>query len=395
MSHTPSIMDYSRFNYVAQPEDKIDPADLTPGIGPYDIWATRWGYSPVAGARTPDEERPTLDTWAREQDQTPWFRFSTADSAGSDPGELTEAVGDADAVQSSTLGLKNLQRVAKMLMPATTNKEGEPYDDLGEMYGRMLGQWVLEMNHVSAIVGGFDTREKHIGQSGVLFTPVSKARQVAAVKFLNDNAFATPTWAIDKEILRRIEPIGVLSRVRSAQGRILSSLLASPKFARLVEQDAIDGPAAYAPAQFLADVRKGVWKELDAPQVKVDAYRRNLQRIYLDVANGKVNGGVLSLPANLPPEMAAMFASSGDERPFYRAELRALNGAVTAAMAKSADPSTRAHLEGVRDQIAKILDPKFAQASGGASTQIRTMGADADPFSITPEVCWPDYIIRP
>lgn len=106
MGHTPSIMDYSRFNYVAQPEDGIAVDDLIPGIGPYDIWATKWGYAPIPGAKTSDEEKPTLNAWAKEQDTTPWLRFSTAGSAGSDFGELTEAVGDADAIKSSALGLK-------------------------------------------------------------------------------------------------------------------------------------------------------------------------------------------------------------------------------------------------------------------------------------------------
>ena len=97
MGHTPTLMDYSRFNYVAQPEDKIDPADLIPKIGPYDKWATMWGYKPIPGARTPDQEKATLDKWAREQDDKPYLRFSTEGSEGSDPGDQTEAVGDMDA----------------------------------------------------------------------------------------------------------------------------------------------------------------------------------------------------------------------------------------------------------------------------------------------------------
>jgi hypothetical protein len=316
MGHTPSIMDYSRYNYVAQPEDNIDVEDLIPGIGPYDVWATKWGYAPIPGAKCADDEKATLDKWSREQDSTPWLRFSTAGSAGSDPGELTEAVGDADAVASSGLGLKNLQRVAKMLMPAATTKPGEPYDDLAEAYGRMLGQWALEMNHVSAIVGGFDTRQKHVGQEGVLYAPVSKARQAAAVKFLADNAFATPTWALDRDILRRIEPIGALSRVRNAQNGMLSNLLSSPRIARLVEQEAIDGASAYSPVDFLADVRKAVWKEIDAPSVKVDAYRRNLQRAYLDLANTKLNGATPAPPAGLPASFAAMSSAAATRNRF-------------------------------------------------------------------------------
>ena len=192
MGHTPTLMDYSRFNYVAQPEDNIDVADLVPGIGPYDKWATMWGYKPIPGARTPDDEKKTLDEWARQQDQTPYLRFSTTGSAGSDPGELTEAVGDEDAVASTTLGLKNLKRVADMLLTATTTRTGEPYDDLDEVYARMLGQWATEMNHVAAIVGGFSSQQKNVGQQGVLFKPIPKDRQASAVRFLNDNAFQTP-----------------------------------------------------------------------------------------------------------------------------------------------------------------------------------------------------------
>jgi hypothetical protein len=127
MGHTPSIMDYSRFNYVAQPEDHIDPEDLIPRIGPYDIWATHWGYAPIPSARTADDEKATLDKWSREQDDKPYLRFSTANAAGSDPGDETEAVGDEDAVKSTALGMKNLQRVAKMLMSATAYKQGETY----------------------------------------------------------------------------------------------------------------------------------------------------------------------------------------------------------------------------------------------------------------------------
>ena len=391
MGHCPSIMDYSRFNYVAQPEDGIAVEDLVPRIGPYDVFATKWGYTPIPSAKTSEEEKPTLNEWAMEQDKTPWLRFSSSKSGGSDPGELTEAVGDADAVASSAAGLKNLKRVAKMLIPATTAKAGENYDDLAELYGRMLGQWTLEMNHVAAIVGGFDSREKHTGQEGPLFVPVAKARQEAAVKFLSENAFATPTWAVDRSLLRLIEPIGALSRIRGAQSSVLSSLLSSARFARLVEQEAVDGGSSYNPADFLGGVRKGVWKELDAPQVKVDAYRRNLQHAYLDLANSKVNGSAPVI-SGLPPEMAGMFASSADEKPFYRAELRSLNASVTAALAKTGDRETKAHLEGVRDQIARILDPKFAAASGATGTTIR-IGMDG--LENLNQSCWPDYIILP
>ena len=229
--HTPTLMDYSRFNYVAQPEDKIAVEDLVPKIGPYDKWATMWGYKPIPGATSPEAEKKTLDEWARQQDATPWLRFSTEGSAGSDPGELTEAVGDEDAVASTTLGMKNLERVAGMLMTATTTRPGEPYADLEELYARLLGQWSLEMNHVAAIVGGYNSQQKHIGQNGVRFLLIPRVKQENAVKFLLDNAFKVPAWAINPEILRRIEPVGLLDRIEASQTRVLNSLLSSPRVA--------------------------------------------------------------------------------------------------------------------------------------------------------------------
>ena len=380
MGHTPSIMDYSRFNYVAQPEDGIDPEDLVPRIGPYDIWATKWGYTPIPGAKTPDEEKATLHKWAKEQDDKPYLRFSTANAAGSDPGDETEAVGDADAVKATALGVKNLQRVAKMLMTATAWKEGETYDELSELYGRVISQWQTEMNHVTQIVGGFNSQEKVVGQEGRIFSLVPKERQEEAVKFLNENAFTTPLWMVDEEILRRIEAVGVLDRIHNAQQSVLTSLLNSARFSRLVEQETLDGNRAYAPTEFLASVRKGVWKELDAPQVKIDAYRRGLQRSYLTLVNNKLNPPIAAAVAAVPGGQPAPGGrggrggggASGDEMPMYRSELHALSAAITAALAKSTDHETRAHLEASRDEITKILDPKFlppaptaAPAAGG------------------------------
>jgi len=384
MGHAPSIMDYSRFNYVAQPEDGIAVEDLVPRVGPYDIWATRWGYSPIQASDS-DGEKSKLDEWALEQDKTPWLRFSTPGSLGSDPGELTEAVGDADAIQSTGYGVKNLQRVAKMLLTATTTKNGEPYDDLSELYGRMLGQWTLEMNHVAAIVGGVESQQKNIGQQGVLYTPEPKQRQAAAVAFLSDNAFATPKWALDKEILRRIEPLGAIARVSNAQRSVLNNLLSSPRFARIVEQEALDGQTSYTPSEFLAAVRRGVWKEIDSPAVNIDAYRRQLQRNYLELANTKINGPSISF-----------FVTSGDEKPFYRAELRSLDTAISAALGKTMDRETRAHLQGSRDQIARILDPKFSQGNTGGINELRIFADNLTGMPVeNSEDCWPDYEVRP
>jgi hypothetical protein len=394
MGHTPTLMDYSRFNYVAQPEDKIAVEDLVPDIGPYDKWATMWGYNPIPEAKTADQERPVLDSWARQQDETSWYRFSTDGSAGSDPGELTEAVGDQDAIKSTTLGLMNLKRVSKLLVPATTNDRGANYDDLAEIYGRMLGQWTLEMNHVAAIVGGFNSQQKHVGQTGVRFNLIPAAHQKDAVRFLTENAFQTPMWAIDKDILRRIEPIGALNRVRNAQNSILNNLLSSARFARLIEQNTLDGAMSYQAADFLADVRNGVWSELNAPSPAIDAYRRNLQRSYLDIANSKLNATPQAAPQGVPQGLQALFVSSGDEREFYRAELRSLNAQIAKTLPRVTDRPTRMHLEAVRDQIGRILDPNRT-GSGANAIAINKEAMEFLDLYYNPTSCFPDYTIRP
>jgi len=380
--HTPTLMDYSRFNYVAQPEDGIDPADLIPKIGPYDKWATMWGYKPIPGARTPDDERPTLDTWARQQDQTPWYRFSTAQANGSDPYNETEAVGDADAVQATTLGLKNLERVADMLLDATTTQPGDPYRELTEVYGRVVAQWTLEMNHVAALVGGFLSQQRHIGQNGVRFTPVPRARQAEAVRFLLANAFTTPSFLIKLDVLRRIEPTGTSSRIASAQTSVLNSLLQTARLERLLEQAALDADA-YAPVTYLADLRRGIWSELGTPTRAVDAFRRNTQLAYLATVDNRLNGGAAPSPA---------------VRGLLRGELRALRAQLVTALPSITDRATRLHVEDARDQIDEMLDPRAMRprpAPGGrGGAGAIGFDFDGDPFLRVPEVCWPDYVVQ-
>jgi hypothetical protein len=391
--HTPSIMDYSRFNYVAQPEDGIPVADLIPKVGEYDKFAIHWGYAPINGAKTSDEEQAELNKWSLEQDSKPQYRFSTAGSGSTDPGDNTEAVGDIDAVRGTTLGLKNLQRVADMLLTATTTKQGDPYDELTEVYGRLAGQWTTEMNHVTQIVGGFQSQQKHIGQAGLRFTPVPRARQAEAVKFLLDNAFQTPQFMIRPDIVRLIQPTGAIGRVRTAQNSVMNSLLQSARIDRLIEQAATDA-AAYTPVQFLADVRTGIWSELRNPAAPIDAYRRNTQRIYLDTLDNRLNG-------NVEP--------SAEVRALIKGELRTLRGQLVAAIPAANDRATRAHLEDSRDTIDEILDPRAmrtrtaAAAPGGGrgfTDSARILDSSArfdyenDPFLQQPTSCWPDYAIR-
>jgi hypothetical protein len=348
--HTPTLMDYSRFNYVAQPEDKIAAADLIPKIGPYDKWATMWGYKPIPGAKTPEEEKPTLDAWAREQDAKPYLRFSTEGQGGTDPGDNTEAVGDSDAVRATALGIKNLSRVSETLMKATSYKQGAAWDELEEVYGRMVGQWNTEMGHVVRIIGGVDSQQKHIGQEGVRFVTVSKARQAEALQFLLANAFTTPSFMIRPDILRLIQPTGIVDRVRTAQAGIMSNLLQAARLDRMAEQATLDGAAAYSPLQFLTELRAGVWSELAQPGTSINIYRRNLQRSYLDNMDARLNG----------------VAGSTEVRALARGELRALDVQLQRAVAAPGlDELTRRHLLDCRDEIATSLDRLVPRPAGG------------------------------
>jgi hypothetical protein len=251
------------------------------------------------------------------------------------------------------------------------DRPGDNYHELERVYGRVLGQWALEMNHVAAIVGGFNTRQKHMGQEGLRFIPVAKDQQASAVSFLNENAFRTPSLFIDTDILRRIEPAGALNRIKGTQMRVLSNLLTTQRLARLVEQEATDGASAFKPTDLLNAVRKGVWSELAAPKVAVDPYRRNLQRGYLDLIGDKLNGRQ---------------AVTDDQRPLFRGELRTLSTEIAAAVPRATDRVTRLHLEDVRDQITKILDPKFAApAPAGAAGAVRRA---LDEGAVS---CWQDY----
>ena len=345
--HTPTLMDYSRFNYVAQPEDRIAREDLIPKIGPYDKWATHWGYAPIPGAKTPEEEKPTLDRWAREQDAKPFLRFSTEGGAATDPGDNTEAVGDGDAVTATMLGLKNLARVSETLFAATTTKPGDTWDELENVYGRMAGQWTTELNHVVKIIGGVESQQKHIGQEGVRFTTVPKAKQVAAVQFLLQNAFYPPQFLIRPEILRRIQPTGIVDRIRNAQSGILNSMLQAARLDRMAEQAVLDGAVAYAPLQFLQDVRAGVWSELAKPGTAINVYRRNLQRAYLDAMDQRLNG-----------------ASSAEVRSMAKGEIRALQTQLRAA--SSTDELTKRHIADSLDEIAGILNPRVPRPGAAA-----------------------------
>ena len=357
MGHTPSLMDYSRFNYVAQPEDSIPVADLVPRLGPYDLYSIQWGYTPIPTAATTDAERPTLDRWAREQDTVPWYRFSEDNAGGY--GTLSEAVGDANPVRSTGYGIKNIRRVLGFLEHEAL-QPGEDNSDLQELYQRALGQWQREMLHVVTVVGGSTVQYKSGSQPGAVYAPIPAAQQRAAVRFLDSAAFHTPMYFVDAPLTRRFEAVGTLQRIVGTETRILTSLLATPRLHRIAEDEVVatNHETVYPLAQMLAEVRDGVWTELAERRVTIDPYRQGLQQAYLEQLNAKLNPPkALSEPKRQAKDPAGTEGLSAEERALLRGELMALRTDVQRSLPHTVDRTTRLHLQTVSDEIGRILNP--------------------------------------
>ena len=268
---SPSIMDYARFNYVAQPGDEgvaLMPSQWnTPNVGVYDIYSVKWGYKPILDVSV-EEEKSILKSWIMEKANDLKYRFG---SAGIDPSSQTEDLGD-DAVKASEYGIANLKRIMPKLMEWTT-KDGETYNELGYMYGQVLGQFGRYMGHVSNNIGGIYQYYKTSDQDGAVYTHVKKSRQQNCMNFLHNQLFETPKWTINKEILNKIEFAGITNRIRSTQSRTLNSLLDFGKMARLIENEAINGKNAYSLIDMMTDLRKGIFNEVY--KILIDKYVNN------------------------------------------------------------------------------------------------------------------------
>ena len=342
----PSIMDYARFNYIAQPEDKG--VALMPDIGVYDKHAVRWGYRPIPDAKTAKDEKKTLDKWIRDNENSLMHRFG---SAGIDPSSQTEDLGD-DAVKASEYGILNLKRIVPNLTK-WTSEDGKDYSDLQTMYGQVLTQFNRYMGHVSSNIGGVYQYYKTYDQEGPVYTHVKKSHQKKCMNFLNDQLFETPTWMIDNNILNKIEFAGITNRIRSTQSRTLNSILDFGKMARLIENEAINGKNAYSLIDMMSDLKKGIWKELYSHKT-IDVYRRNLQFAYLDRISYIMNEEQGSLPSWARGRVTSVKVSQSDIRTIAVGQLLELKRDIKRHKNRS-DKMTKMHLDMAMAKINKIL----------------------------------------
>ena len=342
----PSIMDYARFNYIAQPEDKG--VALMPDIGVYDKHSVRWGYRPIPDAKTAKDEKKTLDKWIRDNENSLMHRFG---SAGIDPSSQTEDLGD-DAVKASEYGILNLKRIIPNLNK-WTSEDGKDYSDLQTMYGQVLSQFNRYMGHVSSNIGGVYQYYKTYDQEGPVYTHVKKSHQKKCMNFLNDQLFETPTWMIDNNILNKIEFAGITNRIRSTQSRTLNSILDFGKMARLIENEAINGKAAYTLIDMMSELKKGIWKELYNNK-EIDVYRRNLQLAYLDRISYIMNEEQGSIPSWARGRVTSVKVSQSDIRTIAVGQLLELKKDIKKYKNKS-DKMTEMHLDMAMNKINKIL----------------------------------------
>ncbi|MEM6515901.1 MAG: zinc-dependent metalloprotease [Bacteroidota bacterium] len=347
----PSIMDYARFNYVAQPEDKG--VALMPNVGVYDKYSIEWGYRPILD-KTAEEEKPILNSWILEHAGDPLYRFGHQQSGDVvDPSSQTEDLGD-DAILASKYGIKNLKRIVPNLIDWTT-ETGENYDDLEEMYGHVISQFRRYMGHVSNNIGGVYEDYKTAEQEGVVYTPVSKEKQKAAMAFVQEQLFDTPEWLIDTDIFNRIEWSGSVERVRSMQVRTLNNIISLGKMQRLIEAETHNGNDAYALTEMMADLRKGVWSELSSGKT-IDTYRRNLQRAHIDrLAQMMTAKNQSGRSRSRYVKATAVNTSQSDIRAVVRAELKALQRSLRNA--RGANQMSRIHIADALERIDVILNP--------------------------------------
>jgi hypothetical protein len=353
--HTPSIMDYARFNYVAQPEDNIKPKGIYPRIGDYDEWAIEWGYKLLPDAHTAQAEVPALNklTVEKLKNNRLWFGTETNPD---DPRSQNEDLGD-NAMVSSDYGIKNLKRIL-LKLPEWTKSDHEGYDDLATMYGEITNQFIRYMGHVAKNIGGITETPKTVEQTGTIYARTPAARQQEAMAFLEKNLFTTPLWLLNQPVLDNIgqNPVDVVTKV---QAPALNRLISSNTLSKLIASEAADGASAYKITDFFASIQGNIFSELKAA-APIDVYRRNLQKNYVEklIALVKPAAPAQSLVVSGGSLRGMSGGSSqNDVISVAKAQLRELGSLVKNASA-GATGMSKYHLDDLSDRIDAALKNK-------------------------------------
>ena len=352
--HTASIMDYARFNYVAQPEDKISQAGLFPRIGDYDKWAIQWGYT-YTGENDAQADRKINNKWIVDnlsKNPRVWFG---GEGRNDDPRAQTEDLGD-NSMLASEYGIKNLKRILVNL-PEWTKEEGDRYENLSQMYGQVVGQFSRYMGHVLRNVGGVQETFKSVEEKGDVYTPTSVATQKQAMQFFHTQLFTTPKWLLDASILNKFANPVSNERVQTIQTSILRSLLDKNRLYRITTSQTRFGSSSYALNEMMDDLRKGLFSDVS----KADIYRRNLQKTFVSQLDEILNPS--SASASAAAGMIRLGAPSADVENTdvaseAKAQLKKLAASLQAAKATATDANAVNHINDLQDRIKQALDPK-------------------------------------
>ncbi|WP_090992664.1 zinc-dependent metalloprotease [Pedobacter insulae] len=355
--HTPSIMDYARFNYVAQPEDKISAKGLYPRIGDYDNWAIEWGYRYFPESKSVLSDMAILDKMTTEaaKNRRLWFGTETNPD---DPHSQNEDLSD-NAMKASDYGIKNLKVILAGL-PEWTKEKGEGYENLTTMYGQLTTQFGRYMGHVAKNIGGIYENPKTVDQAGPIYERTPAATQKEAIDFLNRNLFTTPKWLLNQAIMDNIEgnPLEIVARL---QGSTLTRLLSNSTLSKLVAAEATDGATAYKITDLFTDLNGAIFAELKA-NTAIDVYRRNLQKAYIEKLITIVK------PAPSPTAINALLvrgsgssgltAAQSDVLSVVKGQLKELQGSIKSASNNQADTLSKYHLADLNDRIEAALSVK-------------------------------------
>jgi hypothetical protein len=375
----PSIMDYARFNYIAQPGDNV--THFYPQIGEYDLWAIKWGYSWFANSKTASQEKETLDDWTAQKAGNPTYYYGRQGTS-LDPRLQSEDLGD-NAMKAGYYGIENLKRILPNL-EKWTYKKNENYSDLQELYNEVITQFNRYMGHVVANVGGMNENFKTYNQNGPVYSFVNKDKQRDAILFLNKQLFNTPRWLVNANELSKFDNGVILNRIKAAQVNTLNNILTPSRLARMFDNNEKNGTKAYTVTDMFADLRSGLFTGKQP-----DSYQRNLQRGYVESLKSLLNDDYKGIPGYSATQLAyygytPINVALSDIRPMIRAELRHLQ----TILPKTGDALTQAHYVDLNLRIKEALNPTrpIVNLPGTTRTFI-----DVEDMKDTYINCWPKY----
>ena len=344
----PSIMDYARFNYIAQSGDGV--THFYPQIGEYDLWAIKYGYNWFPENKTPKQEKELLDVWIKDKAGNPLYYYGRQGTS-IDPRLQNEDLGD-NAMKAGTYGIENLKRILPNIEKWTYGK-GETFDDLEELYNEVITQFNRYMGHVTTNIGGMNENFKTYDQQGPVYGFVKKDLQHDAMIFLNKQLFTTPTWLINSSELGKFDNGVILSRIKTMQVNVLGNILNPSRLARMYDNGEKNGSAAYSVSELLTDLRSGIFNS-----GKPDAFKRNLQRGYIEKLRSLLEDDFKGIPGYSATQLAyygltPINIAASDIRPMVRAELKLID----AGLPKGGEIIIAAHYADLHLRIKEALNP--------------------------------------